>query len=147
MHKRQKSIEDRVYSILLPPVREAMPLCSRVAVLVGPVLATLGADVSKGGMDQFAAIIANVDAKKLDELIMDAVLASKLSCGNNPISMEIDFERHFTNHRAEVYEVTLWVLWETVKDFFPQESGISQIFQDQMGKEFQSQKPGEMTTG
>ncbi len=147
MHKRQKIIGDNVYSLLLPPVRQSMPLCSRVAVLLGPILAILGADTGKGGMDKFASVVANVDAGKLDALIMDAVIVSKLSCGNTPISMEIDFEKHFSNHRAEVYEVTLWVLWETVKDFFPQASAITQIFKEKIDQEFQSQNPIETTTG
>lgn len=147
MHKRQKIIGENVYSLLLPPVRQAMPLCSRVAVLIGPVLATLGADAGKGGMDKFASVVANVDAPKLDALIMDAVIVSKLSCDNTPISMEIDFEKHFTNHRAEVYEVTLWVLWETVKDFFPQASAITQIFKEKVDQEFPYQNPVETTTG
>lgn len=147
MHKREKIIGDNVYSLLLPPVRQAMPLCSRVAVLIGPVLATLGADASKGGMDKFAFVVANVDALKLDALIMDAVVASKLSCGDVPISIEIDFEKHFSNNRTEVYDVSLWVLWETVKDFFPQVPAISQIFKEKVEQGFPYQKPGETTTG
>ncbi len=147
MHKRQKIMGDNVYSLLLPPVRQVMPLCSRVAVLIGPVLATLGADVGKGGMDKFASVVVNVDADKLDALIMDAVIVSKLSCGNTPISMEIDFEKHFSNHRAEVYEVTLWVLWEIVKDFFPQAPAITQIFKEKVDQEFPYQNLGETNTG
>lgn len=147
MHKREKRIGEHTYSMLLPPVRQAMPLCSRIAVLAGPVLTTLGADVNKGGMDKFATVLAGIDAVELDTLVMDAVTASKLSCDSSPISTEIDFERHFSNCRGEVYQVTLWVLWETVKDFFPQASIFTQIFKDKFNKEFQSQTPGETTTG
>ncbi len=135
MHKREKTIGESNYVILLPPVRQAMALCTRVAVLAGPALTTLSSDVSKGGMDQFAAALASVDAVELDKLIMDAVFASKLSCGSSPISTEINFERHFSSKRGEVYQVTLWVLWETVKDFFPQASIFTQIFKDHLSKE------------
>lgn len=147
MHKREKIIEKRCYSLLLPPVRQAMPLCTRVAVLAGPVVAILGTDIGKGGMDKFATALAGVDAIQLDRLVMDAVYASKLSCNKEPISTEIDFERHFSDLRKEVYQVTLWVLWETVKDFFPQVSIFTQTLKDKFDKEFQSQKLGETTTG
>lgn len=147
MHKRETLVEDKSYSILLPPVRQAMPLCTRLSVLVGPVLATLGTEAGKGGMDKFASVVASVDAVELDALIMDAVIASKLSCGKKPISSEIDFERHFSNCRSSVYQVTLWVLWEVVKDFFPQALNFTQIFKDKFDKASQSQEPGEMTTG
>ena len=124
-----------------------MPLCTRIAVLVGPVVTTLGTDVSKGGMDKFAAVLASVDAVEIDKLVMDAVVASKLSCGSSPISTEVNFERHFSDHRGEVYQVTLWVLWETVKDFFPQAETFTQMFKDNLSKASQSQTPGETITG
>lgn len=147
MHKREKLVNGKNYSMLLPPVRQAMPLCTRIAVLVGPVVTTLGTDVSKGGMGKFAAVLASVDAAELDKLVMDAVVASKLSCGSSPISTEVNFERHFSDHRGEVYQVTLWVLWETVKDFFPQAETFTQMFKDNLNKASQSQTPGETITG
>lgn len=147
MHKREIIINDRKYELLLPPVRQAMSLCTRVAVLAGPTLATLGKDATRGGMNKFATVLSTIDPVELDKLVMDAVIASKLSCNSNPISMEIDFEKHFSDHRQEVYQVTLWVLWECVKDFFPQAANFTRMLKANISKEFKSQKPGETTTG
>lgn len=135
MHKREKKIEDRLYQLLLPPVRQAMPLCSRLAVLIGPSLAILGKDANKKGLSEFTAVLSRVDPKELDILMMEAVMISKLCCDSEPISTEIDFGKHFSNLRGEVYPVTFWVLWECVKDFFPGAEAFTQIVKTNLGKE------------
>lgn len=147
MERRDTQINDNAYAIILPPVRKAMPLCTQVAVLIGPALGTLGQDAQKGGMEKFAIALQSVDPDKLDALFMRAISISKLCCNSRPISEEIDFERHFSSNRRDVYHVSAWTLWECVKDFFPQLGNFTQQFKAKFDKEFQSPPDGQTTTG
>ena len=146
MEKRQTEINDKTYQLLLPSPRQAMPLCTKVAVLLGPVLGALGGDVANGGMARFAQAITNVDPDKVDALFMQAVTISKLCCEGQPISSLNDFERHFAQHRADTYRVVVWCLWECVRDFFPQLGAFAQTLKTK-AEEFQSQQTGQPTTG
>lgn len=146
MEKREKVVDDRVYSMLVPPVRPAMRLCTRVSVLVGPVLGSLvpmvkslGTDVKDAGwdkfrlsLDDFGPALDKVDPDKVDGLFMEAVTISKLSCGGNTLCTEADFERHFIAHREDVYPVSIWCLWECVRDFFPKSGAFAQTVQDKV---------------
>lgn len=126
MEKREYVIETRTYTMLVPPVRQSMPLCNRAASLIAPVLGTLNLDVNSGGRSAFSSAMSSVDPVQLDKLMMDAVLAGKLECDRTPVSTPNDFERHFSSYRSDVYPVCLWVLWECVKDFFPQLGAFAQ---------------------
>jgi len=144
MEKREKAVDDRVYTMLVPPVRPAMRLCTRVSVLIGPVLGTLipmvkslGTDVENAGwdklrlsLDDFGSVLDKVDPDKVDALFMEAVTSSKLTCGGQTLCTEADFERHFMNHRGDVYPVSIWVLWECIRDFFPQLGAFAQTVKD-----------------
>lgn len=146
--RRETEINGVKYIILLPPVRKVMPLCTRVSVLLTPILGTLGKDIKEGGMGKFADAVKSIDPDKLDAIFMRAVEISTLHAGTDtPIFTEIDFERHFDTHRDSVYQVMLWVLWECTRDFFPQVGGFAQKFKEKFAKEFQSQMDGETTTG
>jgi hypothetical protein len=120
LEKRTTTINERSYQLLLPAVRQAMPLCTKVAVLLGPVLATLGQQAGNDGLEKLGAALRDVDPAKADALFMEAVRVSHLCYNGQPISDELDFEKHFDQYRGDTYQVCLWALWESVKDFFPQ---------------------------
>lgn len=147
MERRDTQINDKTYSILTPQVKKAMPLCTHTAVLLGPLLGMLGKDVNQNGLEKFATALQSVDPEKVDALFTRAVSISKLCCNNQPISDDIDFERHFSEHRSEVYQVCIWALWSCVKDFFPKLGNLDQKVQDAMDKGFKSQPAGQTTTG
>lgn len=127
MEKRTKTINGREYALLLPPARKAMILCSKVAVLIGPSLASLGMDIKNAGWAKFAQAVAGIHPDRLDALFMEAVQISGLCYNNQPISTEIDFERHFGNYRGDIYMVCSWALMECVRDFFPQLPDFDQM--------------------
>lgn len=127
MQKRELRINGKTYALLLPAVRKCMPLCTRVALLIGPTLVSLGKEIKTGGMEAFGAALTGVDPDKLDKLSMEAVELSNLCCDNQSINTSIEFERHFSQHRGEVYQVCAWALWECVRDFFPQLEAFAQV--------------------
>ncbi len=148
MEKREKVVNDSTYSMLVPPVRPAMHLCTKVSVLIGPVLGSLipmakslGTDVEDAGWDKFrlslddlGGVLDKVDPEKVDALFMEAISAAKLSCGGQTLCTEADFERHFMAHRGDVYPVSIWCLWECVRDFFPQLGAFAQTVKDKASK-------------
>lgn len=142
MERRDKQIGDNMYSILTPPVRKAMPLCTRVAVLIGPVLGTLAKKVEGGGMEKFSEALQKTDPEKVDGVLMEAVRLSKMSCNGEGVFEEASFERHFNIHRGDVYVVSVWCLWECVKDFFPQQGAFAQILKTASEKASQSLRDG-----
>jgi len=147
MERRDKIVEGKTYSILMPPVRQAMPICTRLAVLLGPILGTLGSAGEGKGLEKFSAALQAVDPDKVDKLIMDAVRAAHLCCNNAPISGDIDFDKHFNDNRQDVYTVTTWALWEVVKDFFPKSDVLTLIMGKAKEAALQSLKDGQTTTG
>lgn len=146
LEKREKILGDNEYTIILPAVRVSMPLCSAVSVLIAPALTSLGGD-NADSLHALSQALATVDPEKVDDLLMRAVRASKLTCGDNKLTDKLHFQKHFAKNRADVYPVTMWVLWECVRDFFPQAETFSQMFKTTLGKEFQSQSAGKKTTG
>lgn len=123
MQRRDNVIGTKTYSIILPPVRQAMPLCTRTAVLLGPLMGGLvGSTLSR-----FTEAVSGVDPDAADKLLMDAVNAGHLCVNNQPISTVTDFEKHFDENRADVFPVLVWCLWEIVKDFFPNLAAFGQL--------------------
>ena len=120
MEQRNVTINGRTYSILQPPVIPAMQLSARATALAGPLIASLTAEVRTGGWLKLAQSLQAIDPEKAHCLLMDAAVISKLSFGKQPIIEPLEFERHFGQHREDVYEVLGWCLWESVRDFFPQ---------------------------
>jgi len=148
MEKREKIINDRRYQLLVPPVRQAMPLCTRVAALLGPALGSLGGQADSGGWQNFTVALQTVDPVKTDACFMDAIKMTHLCFNNQSVSDDINFERHFGQFRADVYPVCVWALWECVRDFFPQLADFTQMVKaGQTAKESQSQTDGKTTTG
>jgi len=146
--RRDTTINGRTYSLLLPPVRSAMPLCTEVATLLGPLVGSLGANVAKGGWGVLASALNNIDSTKIDKLLMKAVVESKLCCEGQPVCDPLEFERHFGQHRSDVFQAQLWCLWECVKDFFPQLGAFAQVAKKaaaEAGSQFL--KGGPSTTG
>jgi len=119
MEKREKTFEDRLYIILTPPVLKAMPLCTKVMVLLGPVIGSLGKDVKKGGWDAFSQAVSIMDADTVQNLMISAVKMSQLTFDGVLLTDDLNFERHFGQYRQDLYQVCLWCLWESVKDFLP----------------------------
>lgn len=120
MEKREKTINGRSYQMLLPAVRQSMPLCPRFTALVGPTFGVLGLNADRGGWEVFASVLQGLDPTKADALLMDAVRISNLCFNGQQISDDLNFERHFSQYRGDVYPVCVWALWECVRDFFPQ---------------------------
>lgn len=123
--RRDTIINDKMYSILLPSPRQVMPVCTKLATLFGAVIPTLLKDGKAGGMDAFGAALKNLDSEALDNLFTKVIEISHLCCNNEAISAPIEFDKHFSQYRNEVYQVCLWTLWECVKDFFPQLDGFN----------------------
>lgn len=145
VEKRETTINGRAYQMLTPSVLKSMPLCTKVAVMLGPVLATLGAQ-GDAAIEKFGSALVSVDPTKLDALFMDAVSASHLCVAGKPISDPNEFDRHFSEHKMDTYQVCLWCLWECVKDFFPQLGSFAQTMTEK-AKEFASQTDGASTGG
>lgn len=116
--RRDTVINDKMYSLILPTPRQAMPLCTKLAVLFGALIPTLIKDSKSGGMQAFGEALKSVDPMAIDAAFMEAVGMSHLCVNNLPISTTIEFDKHFANYRGEVYQVCIWALWECVKDFF-----------------------------
>lgn len=121
---RIHQLEDRTYAIMPPVPTVAMLLVNRVAVLLGPLLSTLSVDIKDGGWTKFATALQGLDPEKTQSLLMDSVKAARLCVNNESIFEPMMFNKHFSNYRQEVYEVSLWVTWECVKDFFPNLEGL-----------------------
>lgn len=143
MEKREKIINEKRYQLLLPSVRPAMDLCTRVATLVGPAIVSLGGKADINGWKGFSESLQSVDPLKLDLLFMDAIKVSMLTCDGKLINNDNDFERHFLSNRSDVYVVCAWALWECVRDFFPELTGFIQIFKDKMAEALKSQQAGQ----
>jgi hypothetical protein len=155
MTRKDLQLNNKQYSILLPPPTAAMPLCSRAAVLVGS-FAGLLADIKTLGdttlskeqrlascLEKLGDALKGVDPIATNGLMMDAAYAGKLTCDGQSISVPIDFDRHFDNHRGEVYQVLVWCLWECVADFFPQLGTFTQQMKSAAATAFQSPKDGQ----
>lgn len=147
MERRDNEVNGTLYSLLLPPVRQAMPLCTRTAALLGSVLGSLGERAGGEGMAKFAAALQAVDPAKVDALLMDAVRAVHLSANERPISGDLAFEQHFAERRGDVYPVSVWALWECVRDFFPDLASFAQKATTWAGAAFPSPTGGGTTTG
>jgi hypothetical protein len=148
MEKRQKTINGRNYQLLVPSVRQAMPLCTRVATLLGPALGSLGGQADEGGWSRLGDALRAVDPLKTDACFMDAIKMTSFSFNSQLINDDLNFERHFNQFRGDVYPCCCWALWECVRDFFPQLPDFSQIVKAaQAGAGSLSPKAGPMTTG
>ena len=151
MQLPEKIIEGRKYQIIPPSVMQAQPLCTRSAALIGPSIAagagTLTKQANKEGWLQFASVLSGVDPDKLNALLMDAVKISSLCVNGKPISADKDYEFHFSQYRADVFPVCVWVLWGVVQDFFPQLVAFIQMFQAATAVGSPSPTDGQTTTG
>lgn len=147
MPERKNTIGKNHYTLILPPVRQAMAICTRVAVLAGSAMPLLGADANEEGRQGLSTAIAAIDPEKLDALFMEASNASRLTCDGNLISTDLVFAQHFDDCRGDVYPVMLWVLWECVRDFFPQAETFVQKMSTVFGKVSPFLKDGKPTTG
>ncbi len=144
--RRDTVVNEKMYSILLPTPRQAMPLCTKLAVLFGALIPTLIKDAKAGGMAAFGEALKAVDPVAIDNAFMEAVSISHLCVNNAPISTVMEFDKHFSNYRNEVYHVCAWALWECVKDFFPQLDGFS-LEKLKSAAVSPSPKDGQQTTG
>ena len=147
MEKREYQLNNKTYQILTPPVRVSMPLCNRVAVLIAPALTSLGMDIAKGGKEAFASAISSCDPIAIDELFMDSIKAAKLHCAGMPVYDPVPFDQHFEKNKGDVYPVCVWVIWECVKDFFPQLGVFIPKMKEEAEKAFQSQMDGQPIGG
>lgn len=140
--KRILQLNDKTYAIILPAPTKCMPLCNKVATLLGPLLGCLKEQADKSGWQKFAAALANVDADVVQSLFMKAVEDAHLCVEGQPISSQLAFDTHFDQYRSEVYHVCAWVLWECVRDFFPELGPLAQMAKEAAVKGFQSPTGG-----
>jgi hypothetical protein len=149
MEKREKIVNERSYQLLLPPVRKSMPLSLQVLAIVGPTAGSLGGAADSGGYGQLAQSLQAVDPLKVDKMFMDAVQMTHLCYMGQPISDELNFERHFSRYPEDVYPVCTWALWESVRVFFPKLADYIQTFMAVAVKAAVSkfQQDGSPTTG
>jgi hypothetical protein len=138
---RTKEINDKIYSLTLPPPLQAMPICNRAATLIGPLLSKVGGelrlgqgdikqqaqDLLKPMLNSFGSALQEIDSDRLGVLMFDAAVAAKLHCDKEGVCTQSEIERHFDENRADMYPVLLWCVWECVKDFFPQLEGFAQV--------------------
>jgi len=141
IESRKTTINGREYQMITPGVRVSMPLCTKVAILLGPLLSTLGDKAEGVALQKLGAALMSVDPVKLDALFMQAIDASGLHFQGQNLSNSVAFEQHFNEHKGDVYQVTLWCLWECVKDFFPQLGAFAQTMK-MKAAEFASQTDG-----
>lgn len=146
----EKVIEGRKYQMMKPPARAGMKLSGKVALMVGPLVASLGSQIKKGEVDaaisQFSSALGAIDPDKLDGLFMEAVEICRLHCNSQPVFSNTDFERHFGQYPGEIFQVCVWTLTEAVSDFFPWLANFGQIT-EKVKEEFKSQTDGMMNTG
>lgn len=125
-----------------------MGLCTESAVLLAPIMGGLGASVEAGGFSMFSLLLRGVDPGALNGLLLRAVEVAKLSCAGQPICDVASFERHFDEHRQDLYQVCFWTLWECVRDFLPDLSALSRVLPERMrAAASQFLKDGVPTTG
>lgn len=149
MHKREKTVGNETYQIVLPAVRKAMFICTRLSVLLGGSAINLivtQAD-NNDGLERISSLLSKIDPIKLDGLMMEAISICHLTCGKQQLTDDNTFNQHFADKRSGVYQVSLWVLWECVQDFFPQGGVFSQMLNDFRDMASQSLKDGKLTTG
>lgn len=160
MDRRDHQINGHTYSIILPSPMSAMPLCTRSVVLVG-AFAGLLADLRTLGdtstpkeartamvLEKFSSVLGQVDPIATNKLMMDAAFAAHLTYeGNQSISSEVTFDKHFEDKRSELFPVLVWCLWECVSDFFPQLGAFTQLMKAGAVEAFQSPTAGPTTTG
>lgn len=130
MEVRKTVINGREYRMLLPPVRPAMQLSTRVSALLGPLIASLGSKITSGGWGVFAQALQSLDPDKVDSVLMEASVISKLSYVELLLSEGNNFELHFGQYRGDLYQALVWCLWETVRDFFPQLEAFIQTMKE-----------------
>lgn len=137
---RSHTVNGKTYSMILPPPLQAMPLCNRVAILIGPLVGKVGSELKLGGetltsqaqnllapmLNSFGSALQELDPTKLTAILTDAAYAGKLCCDGQAVCSPVDFERHFNANRADLYPALVWCVWESVKDFFPQLEGFIQ---------------------
>jgi len=159
MEKRDLQLNDRGYQLLLPAVTIALPLATRTLTVFGPVaglFADLGSIVSADSshekkleavLGRLGSVISQLDPIATNALLMDAVSHSGLCCDGQPIT-GLNFERHFSQCRGEVFQVMLWCLWEITSPFLPASlTSIPQTMMSRAGEAFRSQTGGQPTTG
>lgn len=159
MEKRELQLNGRTYQLLLPAVTVAVPLSTRAITVFGPV-AGLFADLRSlvdpdapqeqrlsAVLARLGSVIAQLDPTASNALMMDAVNACGLCCDGQPVT-GLNFERHFSQCRAEVFQVIIWCLWETVSPFLPASlTSIPRAMMSEAGAAFKSQTAGQTTTG
>lgn len=135
MEVRKTVINGREYSMLLPPVTPAMRISTRVSALIGPLIASLGANIRTGGWDKFALALQSIEPDKVDAILTEAAALGQLTYEKTLLTEGVNFEKHFGQHREDLYQVLIWCLWETVRDFFPQLVAFTQLMKTDEFKE------------
>lgn len=148
MKRPELSINGKAYQLVLAPPSKCMGLATRVILLLGSIIPTLGKDIKKGGWGAFASALSGADPDKIEALFVDAVTINKLHCDNEEVFTETGFDKHFDKYRNELFQVRAWALWESVRDFLPQ--GVASAIQKQssaLTEEFKSPETGQANTG
>ena len=160
MVRKDLQLKGRLYSIILPPPTQALPLCNRAVVLLG-AFAPLFSDIKTLGdekqtkearmmlvLGKLGDAVRNVDPDASFALMMDCVAAGRLSVeGTEGIFDKISFDKHFEDKRSDIYPVLLWCLWESISDFFPQSGIFTRILSGLKDGASKSPEDGSTTGG
>jgi hypothetical protein len=71
---------------------------------------------------------------------------SKLSCNDKSIFEPVPFDKHFDDHRKDLYPACLWALWEQIDPFLP-DWVRSVLVKKMTTEESRSQTDGASTIG
>jgi hypothetical protein len=147
--RRDKEINGKTYSILLPSPKAAMGLCTEAGIMFAPLLGGIGAITEGAGVQVLSMMVRGVNPEVLNAMFLRVVEMSKLSCNNQPVCDTVTFEQHFDNNRKDLYPVCGWALWECTRDFLPDLGSLSQNAKVKTILEMLSkfQKDGPSTTG
>ena len=145
--RRDKDINGKQYSLLLPSPKMAMKLCNKAVTVLAPLIGGLSAQIETGGLQVLSMMLRGVDSELLDEIFLRAVEISKLSCQGHVLSNLAEFEQHFDENRKDLYPACIWALWECVSDFLPDMTDLTSKMQNIMKAASQFQKDGQKTTG
>lgn len=159
MERRDKQVDGRLYSIMLPAPTAGMPLCARAAVVVGPLMGLFAdarsllnekmSDEERKGLvlEKFGSVLKSCDPVAINQLMLDAAFCARLSCDGELVANQATFDRHFASYRPDVFPILIWCLWECISDFFPELGTFAQAARVAAVRAFGSPKAGPATTG
>lgn len=117
---KQKTVNDKVYSVKLLPATRGMTISSRLAKALGPAVAVIvdsKDEVYLPGEQSFYTDIAVALVSQLDQLALEETvkeLLNGLTCDGQPVN----FDTHFAGNYGSLVIVVEYALQENFGNFF-----------------------------